>query len=60
MGTKVAPSDDVNYMGSFKSKHVYTYRLQPLLNLRYIDDIFMIWQFGEEEFELFETHMNTV
>ena len=35
MGTKVAPSYAVNYMGAFENKHVYTYRLQPLLYLVY-------------------------
>ena len=59
MGTKVAPSYAVNYMGAFENKHVYTYRLQPLLYLRYIDDIFMVWQHGEPELQNFFEHMNT-
>ena len=58
MGTKVAPSFAVTYMGSFEEEHVYTYRLQPSLYLRYIDDIFMIWPHGEDELQLFFTHMN--
>ena len=59
MGTKVAPSYAVNYMGSFEKKHVYTHPLQPLLYLRYIDDIFIIWQHGETELDIFIEHMNT-
>ena len=59
MGTKVAPSYAVNYMGAFEHKHVYTYRLQPVLYLRYIDDIFMVWQHGESELKTFFEHMNT-
>ena len=31
MGTKVAPSFAITYMGSFEDKYVYTYRLQPLM-----------------------------
>jgi len=58
MGTKVAPSFAVTYMGSFEKEHVYTYRLQPTLYLRYIDDIFMIWPHGLHELELFTHHMN--
>ena len=42
MGTKVAPSFAVTYMGFFEKEHVYTYRLQPAIYLRYIDDIFII------------------
>ena len=59
MGTKVAPSYAVNFMGSFERRHVYTHSHQPLLYLRYIDDIFMIWQHGARELEAFITHMNS-
>ena len=59
MGTKVAPSFAITYMGAFEEEHVYTYRLQPLIYLRYIDDIFIIWQHGEEELEQFFTHVNS-
>ena len=59
MGTKVAPSFAITYMGAFEEKHVYTYRLQPLMYIRYIDDIFIIWQHGANELEEFFTHMNS-
>jgi len=58
MGTKVAPSFAITYMGAFEEKFVYTYRLQPLIYVRYIDDIFMIWQHGKAELEQFFNHMN--
>ena len=58
MGTKVAPSFANTYMGWFESTHVYTYHTQPLLWVRYIDDIFVIWQHGREAFSAFETHLN--
>ena len=59
MGTKVAPSFAITYMGDFEDKHVYTYKLQSLLYLRYINDIFVVWQHGEEELENLFTHMNS-
>ena len=59
MGTKVAPSYAVNYMGAFEKMHVYTHSHQSLLYLRYIDDIFMLWQHGAAELDRFITHMNT-
>ena len=59
MGTKVAPSFAVTYMGSFEEEHVYKYRLQPLTYVRYIDDIFMIWPHGQHELDQFFTHMNS-
>ena len=37
IGTKAAPSFAILYMGDFEEEYVYTYRLQPLLYLRYID-----------------------
>ena len=58
MGTKVAPSFANTYMGWFESTYVYTYPIQPLLWVRYIDDIFVIWQHGRQTFMEFETHLN--
>ena len=42
MGTKVAHSFAITYMGDFEEKHVYTYKDQLLMYLRYINDIFII------------------
>ena len=58
MGTKVAPSFANTYMGWFERNHVYTYHKQLLLWVRFIDDIFQIWQHGLEKFRLFENHLN--
>ena len=58
MGTKVAPSFANTFMGWFERKHVCTYHKQPLLWVRFIDDIFQIWPHGMEEFRLFEEHLN--
>ena len=60
MGTKLAPSYANIFMSDFEDKHVYTYRLQPLLWLRYIDDVFCIWQHGKEQLDDFIQHLNSV
>ena len=59
MGTRVAPTYANLFMSEFETKHVYTYPKQPLLWLRYIDDVFMPWQHGLEELEKFHNHLNT-
>jgi hypothetical protein len=58
MGTKVAPSYAINYMGSFEDIWVHTYNLQPLLYLRYIDDIFMLWPHGRSDLMTFIDYLN--
>ena len=60
MGTRVVPTLANLFMGYFEEKHVYTYRLQPLLWTRFIDDIFLIWTHGEKELEYFFSHLNQV
>ena len=59
IGTKAAPSFAIIYMGSFEDEYVYTYHLQPTLYIRYIDDIFMLWQHGADELEIFHQYLNT-
>ena len=59
MGSKVSPSFAILYMDYFENMYVYTYHLQPLLYLRYIDDIFMIWTHSLEELNEFTTFLNT-
>ena len=58
MGTKLAPSFANIFMGWFEDTHVYTYHLQPIMWKRYIDDIFIIWQHGEEELRKFINYLN--
>jgi hypothetical protein len=64
MGTKAAPSVAPSVanlvMGDFEAKFVYTYHKQPLLWLRFIDDIFIIWTHGEEALLAFVDHLNSV
>ena len=58
MGTKVAPSYANTFMGWFEETHVYTYHLQPIVWKRFIDDIFLIRQYGEIELTLFLSYLN--
>ena len=59
MGTKVAPAYANTFMGWFEENHVYTYHQQPLLWKRFIDDIFVIWQYGHSELDNFISHLNS-
>jgi hypothetical protein len=59
MGTRVAPSFANIFMADFESKWVYTYPKQPTIWLRYIDDIFLIWDHGREELDNFIHHLNS-
>ncbi len=53
MGTKVAPAFANLFMNDFEEKYVYTYHIQPLVWLRFIDDIFSIWTCTREEIDTF-------
>jgi len=59
MGTRVAPSFANLFMANFEDKYVYTYPTQPSTWLRYIDDIFLIWEHSRSELDTFLTHLNT-
>ena len=59
MGTKLAPSLANIFMGHFEEKHVYSYHPQPLIWLRFIDNIFTIWTHGQTEFQTFLDHLNS-
>ena len=58
MGTKAAPGLANCFMGNFEEEHVYKYRLQPLVYLRYLDDCFLIWQHSEHELNEFVAYLN--
>jgi hypothetical protein len=48
IGTMLAPGFATNYVAWFERVFVYLYNKQPLLWLRFIDDIFIIWTYGDE------------
>ena len=57
-GAKVAPSVANTLMGWFEAQFVYTYELQPLLWVRFIDDTFLIWTHGQDVLRTFENYLN--
>ncbi len=60
MGTRAAPTVANLVMGDFEKTHIYTYHLQPLLWIHYIDDIFMIWPHGKQPLLEYVQHLNSV
>jgi hypothetical protein len=59
MGSRAAPSFANVYLDKFERQFVYTYKFQPLIWLRYLDDCFCIWQHGETELNKFYEHLNS-
>lgn len=59
MGTRMAPSYANIYMSYIEKKMLNDYPLKPKLWLRYIDDIFSIWQHGLDELIKFHQYMNS-
>ena len=59
MGTKVAPSFANLFMGNFEENHVYNYFKKPLLWLRYIDDIFFVYEGSRIHQDEFLQHINS-
>lgn len=49
MGTKMAPSYANLFMGKLEATFLSESHLKPLLYKRYIDDIFFIWTYNEDE-----------
>ena len=45
-------------MGWFEAQYVYTYEIQILLCVRFIDDIFLIWTHGHDALKTIENHLN--
>ena len=60
MGTRVAPTYVNLFMAGFEERFVYTYQKQPFVWLRFIDDIFFIWQHDQDELDNFVQHLNSV
>ena len=58
IGTKMAPPYAILFMASLEEKFLETCVFKPWLWWRYIDDIFMIWQHGEEKLKEFLELLN--
>ena len=59
MGTKVAPLYANLFMSTLETKLVNGHELKPLTWYRYIDDIFFIWEHGEESLKKWYEYLNT-
>ena len=60
IGTKMAPSYAIIFMSILEEKLLETFPLKPLVWWRYIDDIFFLWDHGEDSLKDFLHHINTV
>lgn len=58
MGTRMAPSYASLFMGKFEKEYLESCGVQPLLWLRFLDDIFMIWDDSEEKLLQFFDELN--
>ena len=60
MGSAVAPNYANIFMNRFKTKALQNWPLQPLIWLRYIDDIFMIWTHEKDKLHQFTNYLNGI
>ena len=60
IGTKFAPQYAIVYLGKFEEEALAGYEFSPWVWWRYIDDIFTIWEHGEEEFLKFMVYLNSL
>lgn len=58
MGTRMAPSYANLYMGLLEKSFLAKQELQPFTWIRFIDDIFLIWQHGIESLLFFLNDLN--
>nr|XP_048707030.1 dnaJ homolog subfamily C member 15 isoform X1 [Caretta caretta]XP_048707040.1 dnaJ homolog subfamily C member 15 isoform X1 [Caretta caretta]XP_048707048.1 dnaJ homolog subfamily C member 15 isoform X1 [Caretta caretta]XP_048707056.1 dnaJ homolog subfamily C member 15 isoform X1 [Caretta caretta]XP_048707066.1 dnaJ homolog subfamily C member 15 isoform X1 [Caretta caretta]XP_048707074.1 dnaJ homolog subfamily C member 15 isoform X1 [Caretta caretta] len=58
MGTRMAPEYANIFMADLEQRFLSSRPLMPLLYLRYIDDIFIIWTHGKEALEEFQHDFN--
>ena len=49
IGTKMAPPYAILFMDALETKLLNSSELKPRIWWRYLDDIFMIWEHGEEQ-----------
>ena len=59
IGTKMAPSYAILFMAQLEEEFLQLSPLKPWVWWRYIDDVFMIWQYGEDELKQFLEQLNS-
>ena len=60
MGTATAPNYANLFMDRFETKALANWPLKPMIWMRFIDDIFMIWTHGEDKLDEFITYLNSI
>ena len=58
IGTKFAPPYAILFMADFEEKMLERLEKKPMIWWRYIDDIFFIWEHGEESLKVFIEQVN--
>ena len=58
IGTKMAPNYAIIFMADLEEKILNSAPLKPMMWWRYIDDIFFLWEHGEEELNHFLEILN--
>ena len=58
IGTKITPPYAIIFMDSLEEHMLSNSLLKPLVRWRYDDDIFMMWEHGEEELKKFLETLN--
>ena len=58
IGTKMAPSYAIIFMAKLEEMLLESFPLKPLVWWRYIDDIFLLWEHGEDSLKEFLEHLN--
>ena len=59
LGAKFAPSYAILFMDDLKERILNSSEKKPMIWWRYIDDIFFIWEHGEESLEKFLNKLNS-
>ena len=59
IGTKFAPPYAILFMADLEEKILSASEKKPMIWWRYIDDIFFIWEHGEESLEIFLNKLNS-
>ena len=60
IGAKFAPSYAIISLDDFEKNAIDGFHLKPWVWWRYIDDVFMIWEHGEESLKEFLAYLNTL
>ena len=58
MQTKFAPPYVILFMAYFEEKKLGSFEKKPMIWWRNIDDIFFIWEYGEESLKVFTEQVN--